>query len=92
MVLNLTVYVEMLFSSFISIEPIFRTFLAKKSISAYIPLKSTIWAKSSYTECLYFLVCMERGDPELYHGIKCKHTPGVYFFQVHRGLQQPPLG
>ena len=67
---------ETSFSSFISKKsgeiPIFRTFLAKKSISAYISLQIGCLGKidnydvivTSCMGCLYFFfVCMERRDP-----------------------------
>ena len=54
---------------------VFRTFMAKNSILAYISLKIGNLGKIGNYDVTYgmfvlFLVCMERGDAQLYHGTK----------------------
>ena len=74
MVLNLTLYVILIFFFYKQNPgeiPIFRTFLAKNSILAYISLKISKLGKignydvivMSFTGYLYFLVRMKKGDP-----------------------------
>ena len=73
-----------------------RTCLPKNSILGYISLKIANLGiignydaiVTSYMECLYFLVCKERGDPN-YTMAPNKHTSGVHI-SSSRGLQQPP--
>ena len=100
---------ETSFPSFISKKSgeilIFRTFLAKNSILAYISLKIAKLGKignyyvivMSYVWYLYFIWYVWKEKTHSYTMVPNKHTSGVYFFKFmggccsHRGFQQPPL-
>ena len=101
MVLNVTVLLETSFLSFISKKPseipIFRTFLAKNSILAYISLKIAKLGKignydvivTSYMGylSLFGMYGKRRPIAILWYQIS---IPQVFISQVHGGLQQPP--
>ena len=103
MVLNLTVYVRNIISfSYKQKEKngeitIFRIFLAKNLILAYISLKTTKLGKIgnydvivlSYTGYLYGFGLYGKRRPIAI--LWCQISiPQAFIFQVHRGLQQPP--
>ena len=91
MVLNLTVYVRNIISFFYKQKPkeipIFRTFLAKNSILAYMSLKIAKLSKlgnydvivRSYTGYLYIFWYVWKAETHSYTMVPNKHISCIYF-------------